>query len=116
MLVEHSVVDQGVPYRSCALDSVEVCVCVRVFMKLHITAQSGPVILVILCHSHRSSQEGGINDTYYENLCVCVCVCVFIKLHITAQSGLVILVILCHCVCVCVCVRACACVCVYSFK
>ena len=38
-----------------------------VFIKLHITAQSGPVILVILCHSHRSSQ-GGIN----------VCACVFI--------------------------------------
>ena len=29
-----------------------VCVCVRVFIKLHVTAQSGPVILVILCHSH----------------------------------------------------------------
>ena len=59
-----------------------VCVCVRVcvFIKLHITAQSGLVILVILCHSR----------------CVCVCVCVFIKLHITAQSGPVILVILCH--------------------
>ena len=24
----------------------------RVFIKLHITAQPGPVILVILCHSH----------------------------------------------------------------
>ena len=33
--------------------------CVCVFIKLHITTQSGPVILVILCHSH------------------CVCVCVF---------------------------------------
>ena len=53
----------------------------RVFIKLHITAQSGPVILVILFHS---------------GVCVCVCVCVFIKLHITAQSGPVILVILCH--------------------
>ena len=30
---------------------VYVCVCVCVFIKLHITAQSGPVILVILCHS-----------------------------------------------------------------
>ena len=50
--------------------------CVCVFIQLHITAQSGPVILVILD--------------------ICVCVCVFIKLHITAQSGLVILVILCH--------------------
>ena len=29
-----------------------VTVCVCVFIKLHITAQSGPVILVILCHSH----------------------------------------------------------------
>ena len=49
-----------------------VCVCVCVFIKLHITAQSGPVILVILCHSHWSSQ-GGINDTCYENLwSVCV--------------------------------------------
>ena len=43
-------------------------------MKLHITAQSGLVILVILCHSRRSSQWG-INDTCYE--CVCVCVYVF---------------------------------------
>ena len=25
------------------------CVCVRVFIKLHITAQPGPVILFILC-------------------------------------------------------------------
>ena len=46
------------------------CVCVCVFIKLHITAQSGPVILliVILCHSHWSSQ-GGINDILiYESL------------------------------------------------
>ena len=27
------------------------CLCVCVFIKLHITAQSGLVILVILCHS-----------------------------------------------------------------
>ena len=52
-------------------------VCMYVFIKLHITTQSGPVILVILCHSH-------------------VCMYVFIKLHITTQSGPVILVILCH--------------------
>ena len=37
-------------------------VCVCVFIKLHITTQSGPVILVILCHS------------------VCVCVC-FLPFH-----------------------------------
>ena len=29
-----------------------VCVCVCVFIKLQMTAQSGPVILVILCYSH----------------------------------------------------------------
>ena len=44
-----------------------VTVCVCVFIKLHITAQFGPAILSILCHSHLSSQ-GGNNDTYYENL------------------------------------------------
>ena len=28
------------------------CMYVCIFIKLHITAQSGPVIRVILCHSH----------------------------------------------------------------
>ena len=32
--------------------TIIVCVCVCVFIKLHITAQSGLIILVILCHSH----------------------------------------------------------------
>ena len=36
----------------CVYVCVCVCVCVCVFIKLHITTQSGPVILVILCHSH----------------------------------------------------------------
>ena len=44
------------------------------FIKLHITAQSDPVILVILCPTHGSSQ-GGIK------VCVCVRVCVLIKLY-----------------------------------
>ena len=55
-----------------------VCVCVC-NIKFHINAQSDPVILVILCHSHSSSQ-GGINDTYYEKCvggCVRVRVCVW---------------------------------------
>ena len=39
------------------------CMCVCVFIKMQITAQSGPVILVILCYSLWSSQ-GGINGTY----------------------------------------------------
>ena len=53
-----------------------VCACKResvrvylVFIKLHITAQSGPATLVILCHSHWSS------------LCVCVCVCVYLTAY-----------------------------------
>ena len=36
----------------CVYMCVYVCVCVYIFIKLYITAQSGPVILVILCHSH----------------------------------------------------------------
>ena len=57
---------------SSGINSSTTCVCVRamcVFIKLHITAQSGLVVilLVVLCPSHLSSQ-GGINDTYYENL------------------------------------------------
>ena len=47
-----------------------VWVCMFVFIKLHITAQSGPVMLVILQYAARidRSSQGGINDTYYENL------------------------------------------------
>ena len=54
------------------------CVCVRIVIKLHITTQSGPAILVIPRHSHWSSQ-GGIKDTSY----VCLCARAFINLHIT---------------------------------
>ena len=36
-------------FHSTTLPCTSVCVCVCVFIKLHITAQSGPVILVILC-------------------------------------------------------------------
>ena len=56
---------EGREHKSALLELLEVCVracvrvCVCVFIKLHITAQSGPVILVILCH-------------------VCVCVCVYL--------------------------------------
>ena len=46
--------DAGLAMRVCVcvFECVCVCVCVCVFIKLHITTQSGPVILVILCHSH----------------------------------------------------------------
>ena len=40
------------PFLSLVDREVEFCVCVCLFIKLHITTQSGPVILVILCHSH----------------------------------------------------------------
>ena len=36
-------------------------------IKLYITAQSSPVIVVSICQSHWSSR-GGTNDTFYENL------------------------------------------------
>ena len=38
------------PYYAICDDHTYMYVCI--FIKLHITAQSGPVILVILCHSH----------------------------------------------------------------
>ena len=41
--------------------------CTYSFIKLYTTAQSGPVIVVILYHLHWSSQ-GGIHYSYYENL------------------------------------------------
>ena len=51
-------------------NSTVLCVCVCVFIKLHITAQSGPVILVILCHSHvcvcvLHINRLGLNHTQY---------------------------------------------------
>ena len=59
---------------------VNVSVCV--FIKMYIAAQSGPVILVILCHSR-------VCVCVY--VCLCVFVSVFIKMYITAQSASVIL-------------------------
>ena len=49
------------------------------FIKLHITAQSGPVILLIICHSHCSSQ-GGINDTCYDVCVSCTTIYSIIRL------------------------------------
>ena len=47
-----------------------VCVCVFLFfIKLHITVQSGPVLLVIPCYLYSSY--------LCPCVCVCVCVCVF---------------------------------------
>ena len=54
--------DAGTRWSVC----VCVCVCLCIFIKFHITAHSVPVILVIICYSHWSSQEG-IND-----MCVCM--------------------------------------------
>ena len=50
-----------------------VCVCVCVFIKLHITAQSGPVIYSF--YATGCNPPGG----YLSCVCVCVCVCVFIQ-------------------------------------
>ena len=54
----------------CMYVQFDVCI----FIKSHITAQSDSVILLILCHSHGSSQ-GGINDTCYD---VCMYVCSYV--------------------------------------
>ena len=62
-------------------------VCMYVFIKLHITAQSGPVIYSFYA---TACNPPGMY------VCMYVCMYVFIKLHITTQSGPVILVILCH--------------------
>ena len=78
-------------------------VCMYVFIKLHITTQSGPVILVILCHSHVCMYVCMYVCIYvcmylciYVSMYVCMYVCsISIKLPITAQSGPVTSVILC---------------------
>ena len=44
-----------------------------VFIKLHVTAQSGPVILVILWHSHRSSLTMLLVTKTSDQARVCVC-------------------------------------------
>ena len=49
-------------------------VCMYVFIKLHITTQSGPVILVILCHSHVCMYVCTYVCMY---VCTYVCMCVF---------------------------------------
>ena len=68
-MCDHTFSSQSVVTIDKKNSSVCVCVfvCVSVFIKLHITAQSGPVILVTLCSSYWSFQVG-INDTCYENM------------------------------------------------
>ena len=66
---------------------VHVCVCV--FIKLHMTALSSPVVLAILCHSR--SNPPSYPNHYYMLLELFVFVCVsmllvFIILHITTES------------------------------
>ena len=67
-----------------------VCVCVCVFIELHITAQSDPIILGILCHSKCMSAS----------VRVCVCACVCPGLVKPLKGGPMI-----QCMCVCACVR-----------
>ena len=51
----------------CVHACMYVCVSECMFIKLHITAQSGPVIRVIICHSH---------VLVYVCMYVCVSVCI----------------------------------------
>ena len=85
---------------------------VCIFIKLHITAQSGLVILsfyatrvdppkggsmiLVTKTSDPTQQRGHTLSTCTNLVCMYVCMYVFIKLHLTTQSGPVILVILCH--------------------
>ena len=58
---------------------------VCIFTKLHITAQSGPVIRVILCHSHDPPKGGSmILVTKTSDMYVCMYKCVYG--HIIYQS------------------------------
>ena len=45
-----------------------VCMYACLFIKFHITAQSGPVILVIQCHLHSSSQGGNMYNSIFVRL------------------------------------------------
>ena len=63
-IIRHTSAKSG---RHCSHSKMCVCVCVCVFIELHITAQSGPVILVILCHS-LDPPKGGSMMTYYKTL------------------------------------------------
>ena len=47
--------------------SLSLFLCVCTTTKLYITAQSSPIFLAIVCHSHCWSSQGWFNDTYYEN-------------------------------------------------
>ena len=76
-----------------------------VFIKLHITAQPGPVKLIFQCYSNGSALW-----------VISVCVCVFIKLHTTAKPGPVKRIFQCYSngsaqwgISVCVCVSVCVC-------
>ena len=100
--------------RICTYVCMYVCMYVCIFIKLHITAQSGPVIYSF--YATACNPPGGYLSYVCMYVCIYVCmyvciyvcmyvcmyacmyVCmyVFIKLHITTQSGPVILVILCH--------------------
>ena len=77
-------------FRHCVY--VHVCVCVRVFIQLDITAQSSPVILLIvsLCHSHWSYPidpliPSGTKGSIKLN-CVCVCVYVYFCFVLSNRS------------------------------
>ena len=74
---------------------------VCIFIKLHITAQSGPALSSESFYATRIDPSICMYVLFiyvcmYICMYVCMYVCIFIKLHITAQSGPVVLVILCH--------------------
>ena len=53
-LLDRKISEKHLQCSNGSIKTTYVCMyaCMYVFIKLHITTQSGPVILVILCHSH----------------------------------------------------------------
>ena len=95
-----------------------VCVCACVFIKLHITAQSGPVILVILCHSHLCFPPASLlfsrlpGSAASEPTLSCLRLSLFTPKSLSFSTSHLRL-LSCAAVCVCAC---CVCARVYVYK
>ena len=93
----------------CMYVCMYVCIYVCIFIKLHITAQSGPVILVVLCHSHLC---------IYVSMYLCIYVSMYLRIYVSMYLWMNVCMyvcmdgwmdvwmngLMCVCWCVCVCV------------
>ena len=75
----------------------------HVFIKLHITTQSGPVILIILCHyaTRIDPPEGGsmilITKCMYVCMCVFLCVCLYVCMYVCMYACMYVCIYLLSC-------------------